>query len=102
MVQQQQLRQRCFALFHQSTEIQQLRFGSTVSGASQQTICGFQDIATLLRLLLTVVSVFAVSPSLLWGCPFCTAMEGETLLSDVDRAKAVVLGTPIAVRTFPN
>ena len=48
---------------------------------------------TLLRVVLAVVTVSAVFPSTLWACPFCSAVEGDTLLSEVDRAKSVVLGT---------
>ena len=45
------------------------------------------------RLLFALVAFAACAPSAGWGCPFCSPVEGETLLSEVDRARAVVLGT---------
>lgn len=49
-------------------------------------------ITTLLLLVLASVVVVPVSPTVLWGCPFCSPVEGETLLSKVDRAQSIVLG----------
>lgn len=49
-------------------------------------------VTKLLRLVFALFIVVAVFPRSLWACPFCSPVEGDTLLSEVDNARSIVLG----------